>query len=145
MTPRQLLRLTSWPDPLLQERIEDIGFFYDDTYRTWVRFCGEDESEALGQWLKKHSLGFDVGEAAGRGEFRRHPKLSDELVVRDGGNARMCALCGAKDVPCREWVEGDDTDAVDVPGAARFYMCGKCVQGKMAPHPRLYAPAEDRL
>ena len=28
---------------------------------------------------------------------------------------------------------------------ARFYMCGMCVQTRMQPHPRMYAPAQDEF
>ena len=81
----------------------------------------------------------------GQGELKKHPRLSTQLLLRDGGSPTTCALCGARMVPCRQWVEGDDTDSVDYPHAARFFLCGTCVQTHMQPHPRLYSPAEDQL
>lgn len=142
---RKLIRLSSWPDPLVQERLEEMGFFWDKGLKAWVRFCGEDEVAALSAWLKRHHLSFAVTAAPGRGELKKHPRLSEELVLRDGGGPQACALCGAKNVPCRQWIEGDDTDSTDYPGAAKFFMCGKCVQDRMGPHPRLYAPSDDQL
>jgi hypothetical protein len=157
MAPRKVIRLVSWPDPLTQERIEDMGFFFDRQARlasraalaagggTWVRFCDEDELEPVADWLRRHRLAFEAAAAKGRGELVRHPKLSDQLLRRDGGSPTACALCGARDVACRQWVEGDDTDSIDYPDPARFYLCGPCVQAHMQPHPRLYAPADDAL
>jgi hypothetical protein len=142
---RKLIQINTWPDPLIQERIEELGFFWDKPVQSWLRFCGDDEVPGLSGWLKRHHLSFTVKPATGRGELKKHPKLSDELMLRDGGGPQTCALCGARGVPCRQWVEGDDTDSTDYPNAARFYMCGQCVQERMSPHPRLYAPTEDQL
>jgi len=145
LTPRKTVQVVTWPDPLLQERLEDVGFFYDQGCKTWIRYCDPDEIQGMGEWLAKHQLTFRIAEAAGRGETKKHPRLADNLILTDGGGPDACALCGAQHVPCRQWIEGDDTDATDYPGAARFYMCGQCVQLRMTPHPRLYAPVEDQL
>lgn len=145
MVPRKLIRLLTWPDPLLQERLEDGGFFFDDSSHGWVRFVDADQTQAMGEWLKRHQLVFHVEPARGRGERKKHPRLSDQLLIRNGGAPTLCGLCGARGVPCRQWVEGDDTDSTDYPEAAKFYLCGTCVQQRMQPHPRLYAPAEDQL
>ena len=145
MTARKSIKITSWPDPLVQERIEDMGFFFDASARAWVRFCDEQEIQSINEWLKRHHLAHEITPATGRGELKKYPKLSDRLVLKSGGSPTCCALCGARDVPCRLWVEGDDTDSVDYPNAARFYMCGQCVQARMQPHARLYSPADDQL
>jgi hypothetical protein len=150
-----MIRLISWPDPLLQERLEDMGFFFDATVRTaslrggsagaWVRFCEESEVDPVGEWLKRHQLSFEAVAARGRGEVRKHPRLSEQLLLKNGGSATRCALCGASGVSCRQWIEGDDTDSTDYPNPARFFLCGQCVQVRMQPHPRLYSPADDQL
>jgi hypothetical protein len=145
MTTRKTIKITAWPDPLLQERLEDMGFFFDAEYHTWIRFCGEHEVQGLNDWLKRHYLSHEILPAKGRGETRRHSRLSDELVLKDGGGPDTCALCGQTPTPCRQWIEGDDTDSTDYPHAARFYLCGKCVQTRMQPHPRLYTPADEQL
>ena len=143
--PRKIIKVTSWPDPLVQERLEDLGFFFDADQRTWVRYCDEREVAALSDWLKRHHLHQQVTAARGCGELKKHPKLSDVLLLKNGGNPTACALCGTRGVPCRQWIEGDDTDSVDYPAPARFYLCGSCVQARMQPHPRLYVPASDQL
>ena len=145
MTTRKTVKITSWPDPLVQERLEDMDFFYDPGYRTWIRFCDEGEVQPLNEWLKRHHLAHEVLTAKGRGELKKHPRLSDQLVLKGGGSPTHCALCGTAGVPCRQWVEGDDTDSIDYPSPARFYLCGRCVQTRMQPHPRLYAPANEQL
>lgn len=145
LEPRKLIRLSSWPDPLIQERLEEMGFFWDKPLKSWLRFCSDDEISGISAWLKRHHMAFGLSVASGRGELKKHPKLSDELMLRNGGSHNTCALCGQHHVACRQWVEGDDTDSVDYPNAARFYMCGHCVQERMGPHPRLYAPADDQL
>ncbi len=145
MTARKTIKITAWPDPLVQERLEDMDFFFDQEFHTWIRFCDEEEVQTLNEWLKRHHLAHEVAPAKGRGELKKHPRLSEQLIVKDGGSPSTCALCGAKNVPCRLWIEGDDTDSIDYPEAARFYMCGSCVQTRMQPHPRLYAPAENAL
>jgi len=145
MEPRKLVKVMSWPDPLVQERLEDMGFFYDAGYRTWVHFCDEREAGALGDWLKRHQLQQETLPARGRGELKKHPRLSDVLLLKTGGGPTACALCGARHVPCRQWIEGDDTDAIDYPAPARFYLCGQCVQTRMGPHPRLYSAVEEQL
>ncbi len=142
---RKTVKLTSWPDPLVQERLEDMGFFFDQAFRSWIRFCDEREVQPLNEWLKRHHLSHEVLQAKGRGELKKHPRLSSELVLKNGGSATRCALCAAKGVSCRQWIEGDDTDSTDYPDAARFYLCGACVQARMQPHPRLYAPADEQL
>jgi hypothetical protein len=144
MTQRKTIRIITWPDPLMQERIEDVGFFYDQTLQAWIKFCEEQETAALTEWLKRHHLSHEIAAARGRGELKKHARLSDQLIFRNGGSPNLCALCGAK-APCRLWVEGDDTDSTDYPNAARFHLCGTCVQTRMQPHPRLYAPAEEQL
>jgi hypothetical protein len=145
MTARKMVKITTWPDPLVQERLEDIGFFFDSPARTWIKFCGQSEISSLNDWLKRHHLSHEVQPAHGRGETKKHPRLSDELMLKNGGAPDACALCGKTDTPCREWVEGDDTDSTDYPDPARFYLCGQCVQTRMQPHPRLYSPADERL
>ena len=137
--------IRSWPDPVTLERLEDMGFFRDPSSGYWSRFCAPSEVENLVEWLKSHRLTHRVAKAQGRGILKKYPRLSDLLLHKDGGNAINCALCGAQNVHCRKWIEGDDTDSVDYPGCRSFYMCGKCVQERMSPHPRLYAPAEDAL
>jgi len=144
MTARKVIKVTAWPDPLVQERLEDIGFFYDAPTRTWVKFCEEDETQSVREWLKRHHLAHEVGNASGRGELKKHPRLSDALILKDGGSPTRCALCGMSGA-CRQWVEGDDTDSTDYPNPAKFYLCGNCVQTRMQAHPRLYAPAAEQL
>lgn len=145
MSIRKMLQVTSWPDPLLQERMEEVGFYFDPTLRLWLRFCDEGELDELQTWLQRKGLRCKVTDAPGRGQVKRLPKLSDILVVKSGGGPSQCALCGVRGLPCRLWLEGDDTDSVEYPGAARFYMCGQCVQTQMQPHPRLYVPADECL
>jgi hypothetical protein len=145
MSERKMVKIAAWPDPLVRERMEDLGFFFDRDVRAWMRFCDEEEVTSISEWLRRHQLGHEVETARGRGEVKRLPRLSDILVLRNGGSPTRCALCGAAGVPCRQWIEGDDTDSVDYEGAARFYLCGKCVQDRMQPHPRLYAPTEEQL
>ena len=145
MSVRKTVKLTGWPDPLVQERIEDMGFFFDAEQKSWIRFCDQSEVQSLNEWLKRHHLSHEVFAAKGGGELKKHPKLSDQLVLRNGGGPTTCALCGATKVACRQWVEGDDTDSTNYPNPAKFFLCGKCVQERMQPHPRLYAPAEEQL
>ncbi len=145
MQARKTIKILTWPDPLVQERLEDMGFFYDPAQRTWVRFADEREAGALGDWLKRHHLQVEIVPARGHGELKKYSKLSDELLMKDGGNPTACALCGTRGVPCRQWIQGDDTDAIEYPSPAKFYLCGSCVQTRMQPHPRLYVTAEDRL
>ncbi len=145
MAARKIVKLLTWPDPLVQERLEDMGFFFDRDVRAWVRFCDENEVQSLNEWLKKHHLSHEVHPAKGRGECKKHPKLSEQCVLKNGGSPTTCALCGARGVACRQWVEGDDTDSTDYPRAAKFYLCGECVQGRMQPHPRLYSPVDEQL
>jgi hypothetical protein len=145
LSVRKLLQVATWPDPLLQERLEEVGFFYERGYRRWIRFCDDGELDELQTWLTRRAMAFKVGPAPGRGELKRVGRLSEALIVTAGGSPSQCALCGTRNVPCRVWIEGDDTDSIDYPGAARFYLCGACVQHQMQPHPRLYVPAEDVL
>ena len=145
LSPRQVVQIRSWPDPVLQEHLEEVGFFYDRQRQGWICFCEADEVESWGDWLKRRHLLYVVTEAVGRGEVERLPKLSAELLLPKGGNASHCALCGARGVLCRQWIEGDDTDSTEYAGAKKFFMCGKCVRERMSPHPRLYAPVESRL
>jgi hypothetical protein len=145
MHVRKTVKLTSWPDPLVQERIEDMGFFFDRDHRTWIRFCEENEVQALNEWLKRHHLSHEIIQARGRGELKKHPKLSDQLVLKNGGSPTTCALCGSSNVACRKWVEGDDTDSTEYPNPAKFFLCGGCVQTHMQPHPRLYSPVDEVL
>ena len=144
MTLRKAIKVTAWPDPLVQERLEDIGFFYDSPSQAWLKFCEEGETQSVVDWLKRHHLSHEISVAKGRGEVKKHARLSDALMIKTGGSPTRCALCGAP-APCRQWVEGDDTDSTDYPNAARFYLCGTCVQDRMQPHPRLYSPAEEQL
>lgn len=145
MEPRKTIKLLTWPDPLVQERLEDMGFFFDATQRTWVRYCDQRELAALSDWLKRHHLHQQTMPARGRGELKKYPKLSAVLLLKEGGGPTACALCGTRGVACRQWMEGDDTDSIDYPAPAKFYLCGTCVQTRMQPHPRLYSPADDRL
>jgi hypothetical protein len=145
MTERTIITLTQWPDPLQQERVEEIGFFFDRQRRGWVLFVNAEDVDGVVEWAKKHQLAVQSEVVEDRGAAVRYPRLSAELVRRDGGGPGACALCGAANVPCWQWIEGDDTDSIEYPNAPRFYMCGRCVQEKMAPHPRLYARARDVL
>jgi hypothetical protein len=145
MTLRKTITITSWPDPLMQERVEDMGFFFDAPAHAWIRFCETHELAPLVEWLKRHHLSHAVSPARGRGELKKHPRLSEMLVLRGGGSPTSCALCGTTNAPCRLWIEGDDTDSIDYPNPARFYLCGTCVQTRMQPHPRLYSPADEQL
>ncbi len=111
--------LRSFPDPVIQERLEDMGFFRDPDRRDWSRFCSQSEVESIAIWLKNHRLDHRVGKAQGRGMLKKYPRLSDLLLHKDGGNPTTCALCGARGVFCRKWIEGDDTDSIDS-GAAWF-------------------------
>ena len=99
MHPRKTVKLTSWPDPLVQERLEDMGFFFDQPARSWIRFCEETEVQPLNDWLKRHHLSHEVQTAKGRGETKKHPRLSDELVLKNGGSPTRCALAPPKASP----------------------------------------------
>ncbi len=145
MTSRKTVKITAWPDPLVQERLEDMGFFFDAEFRTWIRFCEEGEIASVADWLKRHRLAHEVVPAKGRGELKKHPRLSAQLILKNGGSHDACSLCGASHTPCRQWIEGDDTDSTDYPNPARFFLCGNCVQTRMQPHPRLYVPASEQL
>ncbi len=145
MSPRKTIKLTAWPDPLVQERLEEMGFFFDADFRTWIHFCDESEAQPINDWLKRHHLSHEIIPAKGRGELKKYPRLSEQLLIKTGGGPDTCALCGARGVPCRQWIEGDDTDSIDYPNPARFYLCGNCVQTRMQPHPRLYTPAAEQL
>ena len=145
MSDRFVIVLQSIPDPVTQERLEDMGFFRDPADHVWSRFCTKSEVEVVGSWLKNHRLEHRVARAQGRGMRKKYPCLTDLLLRSDGGSPTSCALCGMTGVFCRKWVEGDDTDSIDYPAQLTFYMCGQCVQLRMSPHPRLYVPAEDAL
>jgi hypothetical protein len=145
MTTRKTVKVTAWPDPLVQERLEDLDFFFDPEYRTWIRFCNENEVQHYNEILKRLHLAHEVLPAKGRGQLKKHPRLSEELVLKDGGSPGICSLCGSNQFACRQWIEGDDTDSIDYPNPARFYLCGNCVQTRMQPHPRLYVPADEQL
>lgn len=145
LSVRRILKVATWPDPLLQERLEEVGFFFDTGHKTWIRYCDESELGDLQSWLQRRGLKCKICEAVGRGELKRLPRLSDHLVIKNGGSPTRCAVCGAQNVACRQWIEGDDTDSTEYPQAARFYMCGQCVQFQMQPHQRLYAPVEESL
>lgn len=145
MATRKIVKLSSWPDPLVQERLEDEGFFFDKPQNAWMRFCAEDEVTHFAAYLNRHHLTHQVLPAMGAGELKRHPRLSDALILKNGGGPAACALCGARNVPCRQWIEGDDCDSIEYAHAARFYLCGKCVQTRMQAHPRLYVAADDHL
>jgi hypothetical protein len=145
MTTRKTVKITGWPDPLIQERLEDLDFFFDAEYRTWIRFCNENEVQHYNEILKRLHLAHEVLPAKGRGQLKKHPRLATELVLKDGGSATKCALCGMSEVACRQWIEGDDTDSIDYHAPARFFLCGTCVQTRLQPHPRLYAPADEQL
>ncbi len=70
-----------------------MGFFFDQPARSWIRFCEESEVQPLNDWLKRHHLSHEVHTAKGRGETKKHAKLSDELVLKNGGSPTRCALC----------------------------------------------------
>jgi len=78
--------------------------------KTWIKFCAEAEVQSLNEWLKRHHLSHEIQPAKGRGEIKKHARLSDELLLKNGGAPDACALCGARGTPCRQWLEGDDTD-----------------------------------
>jgi len=134
----------TWPDPVIFEKLQDLGFFYDSQLGL-VHYCRQNEIENIAEWLLKRRLAYEIRPAVGTGELKKYSRLSELLVLTDGGSPTACALCGAQNVPCRLWIEGDDTDSIEYPSPARFYMCGRCVQNRMQPHPRLYAPADDVL
>lgn len=145
LSSRLVLQIRSWPDPVLQEHLEEAGFFFDPKRKAWIVYCEAHEADPWGEWLKRRHLQYLSFPAEGRGEVQRLPRLSAELLLPKGGNASHCALCGTRGVFCRQWIEGDDTDSTQYEGAKKFYMCGKCVQERMTPHPRLYAPVEGQL
>ena len=142
--PRWQILLLSQPDPISLERLEDHGFFFGDIESRYIRFVGDHERKLFEEMLKKLGYDFQVAEAPGRGQFSRYPRLSDELIVSNGGDETHCGLCGMTGVDCRKWIEGDDADDIRDDGARSFYMCGGCVQSKMDPHPRIYSPVDDR-
>jgi hypothetical protein len=144
MADRYVIIVKTWPDPVLLEKLQDLGFFYDPDLGL-IHYCWKNQIELMAEWLLKRRLAHEIRPANGMGELKKHPRLSDFLILSDGGSPIACALCGVRDVPCRLWVEGDDTDSIEYPSPARFYLCGRCVQNRMQPHPRLYAPADDVL
>ena len=99
------------------------------------------EPHVIETLLKGSGYQYKIAEAPGRGEFTRYPRLSDQLMLPDGGRPDRCGLCGKRVDHCRKWIEGDDADDVRAAGVRSFYMCGQCVQMRMEPHPRIYAPA----
>ena len=56
MTIRRSIRITAWPDPLVQERLEDIGFFFDTACQSWVKFCEETPGEVTGNDAKAQAF-----------------------------------------------------------------------------------------
>lgn len=146
MVERLVIRVKHWLDPIAQERLEEMGFFREGPRNSaWTYYCDPAEAAQMTQWLKKRNVHFDVQSADGIGELKKYTRLSDMLVDKSGGDPTHCALCGAHDVFCRQWVQGDDADNIDYPSPTRFYMCGNCVRTRMQSHPRLYAPADDVL
>ena len=146
MVERLVIKVKHWLDPIAQERLEDMGFFREGPRNSaWTCYCDPSEAQQMAQWLKKRNVSFDIRPADGVGELKKYSRLSDMLVDKTGGGPTHCALCGAKDVFCRQWVQGDDADNIDYPSPVRFFMCGKCVRTIMQSHPRLYAPADDVL
>lgn len=145
MAERKVIVITSWPDPLMQERLEDMNFFFDSASSAWIQFTDAADISPVRDWLTRHHLRFRLDPAKGVGQTVKHDKLSAHLLLKNGGGPTSCALCGTQNTPCRQWIEGDDTDSTDYPGAAMFFMCGRCVREKMSPHPRLYAPVEETL
>jgi hypothetical protein len=146
MIERLVVKVKHWLDPIAQERLEEMGFFRAGARNSgWTCYCDPAEAQQMAHWLKKRNISFEVHAAEGIGELKRYTKLSDMLVDKSGGNPTHCALCGAADVFCRQWVQGDDADNIDYPSPVRFYMCGQCVRTRMQNHPRLYAPAADAL
>ena len=146
MLARKTVKLTSWPDPLIPGTHSKTWASSSTSLSApWIRFCDEEEVQSLNDWLKRHQLSHEVSPAKGRGEIKKHPRLSEQLVLKSGGSHDTCGLCGTTHTPCRQWIEGDDTDSIDYPTPARFYLCGTCVQTRMQPHPRLYSPADDQL
>ncbi|MGC9259800.1 MAG: hypothetical protein ACP5I8_06940 [Phycisphaerae bacterium] len=146
MVERLVLKVKNWLDPIAQEGLEDMGFFREGSRNSnWICYGDAEKVQPIASWLKKRNIAFQVQPADGIGELKKYPRLSDQLVDKTGGGPTHCALCGASNVFCRQWIEGDDADNIDYPAPMRFYMCGKCVRTRMQPHPRLYAPAEDSL
>ena len=146
MVERLVIRVKNWLDPIAQERLEDMVFFREGPRNSaWTCYCAPAEAEQVAQWLKKRNVSFEIQPADGIGELKKYGRLSDMLVDKTGGGPTHCALCGARDVFCRQWVQGDDADNIDYPSPIRFFMCGKCVRTHMQSHPRLYAPADDVL
>ena len=56
MSSRKTIKITSWPDPLMQERLEEIGFFFDGPLQAWIRFCEEEDLQQLTEWVRRLHL-----------------------------------------------------------------------------------------
>ncbi len=142
MIERMLMKLKTWPTPIEQEQLENMGFFHRDGWRI---FCSRDEVENIAEWLKSKHLSYSVDRCDRVGKYEDHPRLSDQLLRSDGGSPTACALCGKGGVACRQWIEGDDADRIDRALGRRFYLCGLCVQAHISAHHRLYSHADDVL
>lgn len=140
---RTEFQITTVPDPILREVLENLGFTYLRSVRRWVRVCGRDETEALETLLQRRGVPFDKKSADSDGRLVRFPKLSDELVLPDGGDPTRCAVCGRYVPKAFLYIECDDADNHDYPGAAKFHVCPICVEEKIAPHERLYVRVSD--
>ncbi len=146
MVERLAIKVKHWLDPIAQERLEDMGFFREGPRNgSWTCYCDASEVQRVSHWLKERQVSFEIRPADGVGELTKYSRLSDLLVDKSGGGPTHCALCGAQNVFCRQWVQGDDADNTDYPSPIRFYMCGKCVRTRMQSHPLVDAPADDAL
>ena len=135
---RQEFQVTTVPDPIWREVLENLGFTYLRDLRRWVRTCGSHEAGALETLLSQRSIPFDKKPAAAPGRLARWPRLSAELAIPDGGGDHLCGLCGRWADECRLYVECDDSDNPDYPDAVRFHVCPDCIRERIDPHPRLY-------
>jgi hypothetical protein len=136
---RWKVTLREIPDPVLAETLEMIGIQYVAVERSWFVIVDDGQLDWYVQQLESRHVLFDVAPATGRGELQRYDRLSDHLVLADGGSPSRCALCGvAAAGACVEQVECDDTDSPDYPGARSFYVCPQCYQQHVLPSPRAY-------
>lgn len=135
---RQEFQITTVPDPIWREVLENLGFTYLKDIRRWVRTCAGREAAAVEAVLNQRSVPFEKKAAAPAGKMARWPKLSAELAVPDGGEPNRCGICGKYVERAHKYVECDDADNHEYPDAVRFFACPDCIREKIDPHPRLY-------
>jgi hypothetical protein len=142
---RWRITLKDPPDPVLAEQFEMLGIQYVAVERAWFVIVDDEQLDLYVQQLEGRRVAFEVTPATGRGELTRYERLSDRLVLPDGGDGDRCGLCGAAAAgACVEQVECDDTDSPDYPAARRFFVCPACYQGQVLPSPRAYATVWQR-